>query len=139
MVRYIPCIAVRFRDRILMLQRGIDSKYPGQWCIPGGKLEPGESDINCAIRELEEETGIQVSVGAHGNFPIQYLESFSSSDGKFVFMVFLVDAKIRPNVTIEPGFDGFGWFSLKNVGDIEQVVPFMEPAIDVMKRLEVQG
>lgn len=139
MVRFIPCIAVRSEDQILLLQRGANSKYPGQWCIPGGKMEGDETDIECAVRELREETGIQVSVGEHGNFPIRWLANIDSACGKMVFLVFVVDAKYRPRVTIEPGFDGFGWFSMKNIGDIEITLPIMEPAIEVMRRLEVRG
>jgi len=32
----------------------------GTWSMPGGGLEYGETPIECAIREVEEETGIKV-------------------------------------------------------------------------------
>jgi 8-oxo-dGTP pyrophosphatase MutT (NUDIX family) len=44
--------------RILMAQRS-DS---GQWTTPGGAMEPGETIARCAIREVEEETGLIVEV-----------------------------------------------------------------------------
>jgi 8-oxo-dGTP diphosphatase len=34
------------------------AKYD-DWTLPKGKAEPGESDEDCAIREVEEETGLQ--------------------------------------------------------------------------------
>jgi 8-oxo-dGTP pyrophosphatase MutT (NUDIX family) len=34
------------------------------WSFPKGKLELGETDLACALREVEEETGLQVVVGA---------------------------------------------------------------------------
>jgi len=37
-----------------------DIKLIGSWSIPGGHLEFGESFAQCASRELEEETGLQV-------------------------------------------------------------------------------
>ena len=32
----------------------------GRWCIPGGRLEPGESIEECVKREIKEETNIDV-------------------------------------------------------------------------------
>lgn len=42
--------------RILLQRRGDD----GNWCIPGGAVEPGETVEAAAIREVFEETGIIV-------------------------------------------------------------------------------
>jgi 8-oxo-dGTP pyrophosphatase MutT (NUDIX family) len=33
-------------------------RHPTRWDLPKGHVDPGESDLECAIRELEEETGI---------------------------------------------------------------------------------
>lgn len=33
------------------------------WTFPKGKVEPGESDEQCALREVEEETGLQCALG----------------------------------------------------------------------------
>ncbi len=41
----------------LLLQKRSDT---GQWCVPGGALEPGETYLEAAIRELSEEVGIKV-------------------------------------------------------------------------------
>jgi len=34
----------------------------GDWTIPKGKAEPGESDEDCAVREVEEETGVRAEL-----------------------------------------------------------------------------
>jgi 8-oxo-dGTP diphosphatase len=34
------------------------------WTFPKGKAEPGESDEDCAVREVEEETGLRCELGA---------------------------------------------------------------------------
>ena len=47
--------------RVLLQLRDADlppDRYPDQWSIPGGILEPGEAPDACAFREFEEETGI---------------------------------------------------------------------------------
>jgi 8-oxo-dGTP diphosphatase len=33
------------------------------WTLPKGKVAPGESDEDCALREVEEETGLRCSLG----------------------------------------------------------------------------
>jgi 8-oxo-dGTP diphosphatase len=35
----------------------------GDWTFPKGKADPGESDEDCARREVEEETGLRCSLG----------------------------------------------------------------------------
>lgn len=34
-------------------------RHPDRWDLPKGHVDPGESEVECALRELEEETGIQ--------------------------------------------------------------------------------
>lgn len=51
-------LVVNGADEIL-LQRRRDT---GQWALPGGKQELGETPSQCAVRECEEETGILAEV-----------------------------------------------------------------------------
>ena len=34
-------------------------KFPGQVALPGGKNDPGECDVDCALREAQEEVGLR--------------------------------------------------------------------------------
>ena len=46
-------------NKLLLLRRGTTAPWmPGRYCLPGGKLDSGETLIECAVRELYEETGI---------------------------------------------------------------------------------
>jgi 8-oxo-dGTP diphosphatase len=54
--------AVIVRDsRYLLCQRPIHKRHGGLWEFPGGKLEAGESWLEAAIRELEEELALEVT------------------------------------------------------------------------------
>jgi 8-oxo-dGTP diphosphatase len=50
--------------RVLITQRRADQSLPLQWEFPGGKVEPGEAPVAALARELVEEVGITVEVGA---------------------------------------------------------------------------
>ncbi len=50
-------------DQTLMVHRikKANDMHQGKWNGVGGKLEPGETPEECAIREIYEETGLQVT------------------------------------------------------------------------------
>jgi 8-oxo-dGTP diphosphatase len=51
--------AVIAGDRVLVAQRS-GGPYDGRWEFPGGKVEPGESDLSALVRECEEELGVVI-------------------------------------------------------------------------------
>jgi len=46
--------------KVLLVQRGIEP-YKDCWAFPGGFMNMDETTEECAIRELEEETGLQIT------------------------------------------------------------------------------
>jgi len=46
------------RGRGVLVGRRLSPHGRGTWSFPGGKPEPGESPVACALRELREETGL---------------------------------------------------------------------------------
>lgn len=50
------------QGRLLMIKRGHEPGA-GLWSIPGGRIEPGETDAEALVREMLEETGLAVEVG----------------------------------------------------------------------------
>ncbi|WP_024335507.1 NUDIX hydrolase [Desulfotignum balticum] len=59
----IPVPAVRLiitdtRQRVLVLKRSQGTYAEGQWCLPGGKIDYGDTVEQAARRELKEETDL---------------------------------------------------------------------------------
>jgi 8-oxo-dGTP pyrophosphatase MutT (NUDIX family) len=52
----VPCLLITRRAAGLR-------RHAGQWALPGGSREPGESAHDAALRELREETGVEVCAG----------------------------------------------------------------------------
>ncbi|MFC9977637.1 NUDIX hydrolase [Spirillospora sp. NPDC127200] len=48
---------------VLLIKRAYRGRNAGQWGLPGGRAEPGETLEQAALRELEEELGLRVRPG----------------------------------------------------------------------------
>ena len=55
---------MRREGRVLMSRRRADQSMPLLWEFPGGKVEPGEAPEVALAREVHEELGCAVAVGA---------------------------------------------------------------------------
>ena len=61
----IHCVGAIITDsggRLLLIKRGHEPQA-GRWSLPGGRIEPGESDQQALVREVREETGLRVTPG----------------------------------------------------------------------------
>lgn len=91
----------------------IKNKYD-QWWIPKGHIEQGEDDLVCALREIEEETGVSRRKLKHISFCS--LDSFSfEKDGliatKDLYIhIFSVDKKIEPIMPTDSNLKDVKWF-----------------------------
>jgi 8-oxo-dGTP diphosphatase len=61
----IPCVGAIITGpggRLLLIKRGHEPEA-GRWSLPGGRIEPGETDQQALVREVREETGLEVAPG----------------------------------------------------------------------------
>lgn len=63
MVVVAAAILDRDPPRLLAAQRARPEALAGQWELPGGKVEPGESEPEALVRELREELAVEVAIG----------------------------------------------------------------------------
>jgi 8-oxo-dGTP pyrophosphatase MutT (NUDIX family) len=71
--------------------------HPGQWALPGGRIDPGESPEQTALRELHEEVGLALDASA----VIGRLDDFVTRSG-FVMTPVVVWAGPRPHLEPNP-------------------------------------
>jgi 8-oxo-dGTP diphosphatase len=61
--RIIVGAAIVENGRVLACARADPPEVAGRWEFPGGKVEPGETEIEALVRECVEELGVEVEVG----------------------------------------------------------------------------
>jgi ADP-ribose pyrophosphatase YjhB (NUDIX family) len=115
----VGCCAVIFdeaQEKALLTQRTDN----GRWCLPGGRMEAGESAAEACEREVYEETGLTVRAkrlaGVYSN-PDQLV---IYPDGNKVFMVVLCfEAEVvGGELGLSDETAAFGWFSVKEMDSL---------------------
>lgn len=78
--------AIVMRDGLVLLGKRMGSHGAGTWALPGGHLEFGESAATCAVREVREETGLEIESITAG----PYTSDVFASEGKHYITLFVV-------------------------------------------------
>jgi 8-oxo-dGTP diphosphatase len=111
--------------RLLITRRAAGSHLEGLWEFPGGKREPGETFEACLARELQEELGVEVVVGA-------LLESLTHAYPEKTVRIDFYRCALRKNEPQALGCADFKWV------DRPQLRHFQFPSADarLLERLQ---
>ncbi|WP_209329033.1 (deoxy)nucleoside triphosphate pyrophosphohydrolase [Lunatimonas salinarum] len=67
----VTCAVICLNGRILSVKRAMGKPRPGKWEFPGGKIKKGETEIDSLKREILEELGVEIVIGARLN-PVEH-------------------------------------------------------------------
>ena len=94
-------------------------KHAARWDLPKGHVDPGETDLECALRELEEETGIrsdQIDVVEDFRFETRYMvagKRYGRGNGPVekTMRIYLgrLTEDVKLVITEHLGFEWFDW------------------------------
>lgn len=122
---YVLC---RDRDGRVLLTRFIEDGNPdsGRWTMPGGGMEWGEQPVDTAIRELDEETGLQARLGAIVGVFSRWFEPHEAWKGDPGHVLGVVYEASELQGELRTSFDGgttdaAAWFSLDEVRELPRV------------------
>jgi 8-oxo-dGTP diphosphatase len=74
-------VAIVREGKVLLIKRAY-APYQNLWTLPGGRIEPGETIEQCAIREIAEEVGLTI------RNPKPVMVQSLGRDGEFLLSVF---------------------------------------------------
>lgn len=97
--------------KVLLIERGHEP-FKGCWAFPGGFMNMDETTEQCAVRELEEETGLKIT-------DIQQLGAYSKVDrdprGRTITVAYLAFVDKPLPVKGQDDAAKAQWFSIKNL------------------------
>jgi 8-oxo-dGTP pyrophosphatase MutT (NUDIX family) len=130
----VGCSAIIFDDtseRILLTQRTDN----GRWCLPGGGMDSGESASEAIIREVWEETGLQVEVDRLAGIyttPHRIVRYADGNTFQFVAMSFMAHI-IGGELGLSDETTAYGYFSLAEMAGMDVMEHHIERIEDALK------
>ena len=94
---HVAAIFLQHGERFLFLLRNVEKEEGNKWGMPAGKRDEGESVEATVVRELMEETGVQISQNDLGRYMRGYTR-FPEHD--FVFDMYHAELSQEPEVQI---------------------------------------
>lgn len=115
----VPVVRMIIEDesgRVLILQRPLGDQHgPGAWCLPGGKIDYGDTIEKACERELFEETGL-TCLNCRVLF---HQDSLPLTPGAIHCINFYLKCTVQGNILINAESSHFAWISAEEIDHYE--------------------
>ena len=81
----LTCLCMIYKDDMILLQNRVKKDWQG-YTLPGGHIEPGESFVDAVIREMKEETGLDIQ-----HPKLCGIKQFPIDGGRYIVFLFETD------------------------------------------------
>jgi 8-oxo-dGTP diphosphatase len=116
--------------RVLAARRTAPASAAGRWEFPGGKVEPGETEADSLVREVEEELGLRIRVG-------QWLAGAEQIGDRYLLKVALAVVEVGEPAPTE--HDEVRWLAADELGSVDWLEadrPFLTELSQVLSTLD---
>ncbi|RPE27306.1 NUDIX domain-containing protein [Kitasatospora cineracea] len=112
-IRYTADVVCVRDHHVLLIERG-HPPYQGLLALPGGHVDSGETALQAAVRELKEETGVEVSE-SDLTFTGLYDAPDRDPRGRYVGAAYLVEVPANTQATAGDDAAAIQWVPLHNL------------------------
>lgn len=119
-MRVVGCF-LTYGDTFVLFHRHAHKPDGNTWGLPGGKVEPDESDIDAIIRELGEETGY---IGKPSEFELLGVYEFESPNGHHLdYVTYALNLDKPHKVTLEESAHSkYKWVTVEEADKMNDLI-----------------
>jgi mutator protein MutT len=104
--------------KILLLRRQKNKDNGGKWSTPAGKVDSGETEGEAIVREVFEETGIELDSGRLSFIERSYVR-FPTFDFLYVFFKYVLESDMPPKISLSQSeHTEYRWMTPKEALDL---------------------